>query len=299
MSFSVVVFLLLIIIGCNAQVFTPGQKKPATLEVSNVASGPMTDIISRDSPRFSRELIRNTNMNILFKDEENTGADYFMTPRCSQRANILSKFVLEEWPRIRLHVTESWDENGEHGPQSLHYSGRALDITTSDLDLQKNGRLAQLAIKAGFDWVSYAVANHIHVSCKATCLLTHFQCLNGRCIPNYWSCDGMDDCGDNSDENCGAQQRHPGVVARPVAPDPPWPDLLPDARLPVAQPFMAPVPRPVMMPVPRPVMAPVPRVRPVAPVVQPVARPVMAPAAQPAQQPEINDVDLLWRLFKR
>lgn len=36
-----------------------------------------------------------------------------------------------------------------------------------------------------------------------TCGPTYFSCKNGLCVPQFWTCDGDDDCGDNSDEaNC-------------------------------------------------------------------------------------------------
>jgi hypothetical protein len=166
--------LTLFLCGCDALGETPalsrssGELEPGQ-QVPNLseedAIGAVTSRISRWRPEF-RQLTRNQNSQILFKDEETTGADRLMTRRLSQRLDRLSQLVESEWRDVRLRVTDAWDEQREHGRRSAHYEGRAADLTTSDLDPAKLGRLGYLAVQAGFDWVFYENRAHVHVSVK-------------------------------------------------------------------------------------------------------------------------------------
>jgi hypothetical protein len=127
--------------------------------------GRLEERVVRGKPGFER-LVSGAAPGIVFKDEENTGADRLMTPELRVRLCRLAELVRRQWPGVMLRVTEAWDEDSEHGSQSLHYAGRAADLTVSDLDADKLGRLAGLAAEAGLHWV-YREATHVHVSVRS------------------------------------------------------------------------------------------------------------------------------------
>jgi hypothetical protein len=145
------------------EVMSVGQYEPATAESAVV--GAAEGHIRRNSPAYL-ELVRCDAEHVVFKDEENSGADRMTTPRLCAALRRLGQGVSREWPGLKLRVTEAWDERREHGKSSVHYEGRAADVTVSDVDSRKLGRLARLAVSAGLDWVFYEDGSHVHVSVR-------------------------------------------------------------------------------------------------------------------------------------
>ena len=124
------------------------------------------------------------NNKIIFKDEEGgtrsngDKTDMYGTPALIAFLRRMAELVVEEfyadekvaaWIRAyELRVTESWDLTGEHSARSLHYVGRAADLSTHAQPTAAGraellGRLSALAVKAGAHWVWHE-PSHVHMS---------------------------------------------------------------------------------------------------------------------------------------
>ncbi|KAJ7336037.1 hypothetical protein OS493_013412 [Desmophyllum pertusum] len=136
-----------------------GQRYPNADEIDTC--GNIRDVIRRNSARYRKILVRNTNSEIAFANDDCRR----MSARAKSKLDVLGSRVRQQWSNIKLKVTLAWtDQIMPQAPISLHYEGRALRLQTSDGDRQKLSTLAGLAVEAGFDWVHYATSSYIHAS---------------------------------------------------------------------------------------------------------------------------------------
>lgn len=94
--------------------------------------------------------------------------DLFIDPHLVNSLDRLAELIglVKGTPRLptsELVLTESFDEQGEHANDSLHYEGRAVDFRGERGATDIFRRLAGLAMLAGFDWIENET-NHVHAS---------------------------------------------------------------------------------------------------------------------------------------
>lgn len=68
----------------------------------------------------------------------------------------------------------------------------------------KYGALDMKGTKTLLSYILFIIGYQYKPICslpEPPCEQDHFQCQNRECVPNFWKCDGQDDCGDDSDES--------------------------------------------------------------------------------------------------
>ena len=85
--------------------------------------GSIRDVIERDSGRFRRILIRNTNNHVEYIDDDARR----MTSRTKSKLDVLASLVRNLWDDEKVRVTRAWtDQVDTSDPVSLHYEGMFL-----------------------------------------------------------------------------------------------------------------------------------------------------------------------------
>ncbi len=174
--------------ACPLPVLWPDQHISGTgsyTETQTAAAGPMICRIERDSCAY-HHLVGNLDVTIVFKREEEPPfdrEDIFMHPDMVFPLYRLNELVKAEWDgRIKLRVTDAYDsllehdlgQSDENRKSSLHFEGRAIDLTTWPIDPTLYGRLCTLAHCAGFDWV-HNEGDHCHAAIGAESLCLRCQ----------------------------------------------------------------------------------------------------------------------------
>jgi len=96
-----------------------GQTYPNANEIDTC--GNIRDIIRRNSARFRKILVRNTNSEIVFANDDCRR----MTARAKSKLDVLGSRVQRQWSNVKLKVLLAWtDQIIPQAPTSLHYEGQ-------------------------------------------------------------------------------------------------------------------------------------------------------------------------------
>ena len=103
----------------GSQELTLNQRFPDKEETD--VCGTIRDVIQRDSGRFRRILIRNTNNQAEYVDDDARR----MTSRTKSKLDVLASLVNNVWKGlVKVRVIRAWTDQVEASdPTSLHYEG--------------------------------------------------------------------------------------------------------------------------------------------------------------------------------
>ena len=117
--------LVLLFLGIvNSQSQNPpshlGYRKSFPSGGENKVCGQIRDVIPRNSGRFRKILIGNTNNEAQYATDDCRR----MTARAKSKLDILASRVLTEWRGKAVRVLQAWtDQVNTNDPLSLHYEG--------------------------------------------------------------------------------------------------------------------------------------------------------------------------------
>jgi hypothetical protein len=141
----------------------PGARLPSVTEAEAV--GVPIRKIRREDLAF-QTLVRPANPDVAFSQPKDDGADRYMTQALAEATGKLAALVKTEWPGQKLQIVRGWlDDDGAEAPTTRH-EARSVDITVTDYDSSKLGRLARLAATAGFAWVSFEDPSHVRATVR-------------------------------------------------------------------------------------------------------------------------------------
>lgn len=168
---------------CRQPLVPPGQHTTPAGDTSTrekLIVGPMLCHVQPGTCAYNL-LVGKPDPAIVFKREEAAPydlEDMLIHPALVQPLTRLNQLVQAEWGgAVKLRVTDAYDSLLSHDPASidpatrysLHYEGRAIDLTTWPVDYSRYDRLCALALCAGFDWV-HNETTHCHASVAAPSL---------------------------------------------------------------------------------------------------------------------------------
>lgn len=101
-----------------ARIFNRGEIHPSGKDEISTC-GNIRDVIRRNSARFRKILVRNTNAEIVFVNDDSRR----MTARAKSKLDVLASRVSTRWSGKKLKVLKAWTDTVVPGSISLHYEG--------------------------------------------------------------------------------------------------------------------------------------------------------------------------------